>query len=90
MYQVVPVVYREGLLVPEIQIEGFGEGQRFELLVPNEKEALLFPIGDEPVFQVPEGMSLAEASSGMVGLQSSELIQEIAMDPALSLWSEGV
>jgi hypothetical protein len=89
MYQVVPVVYREGLLVPEVQIEGFQEGQRFELLVPNEKEVLLFPIEEEPVFQVPKGMSLAEASSGMVGLQRSELIQEIAMDPALSLWSEG-
>ena len=38
------------------------------------------------MFQVPEGMSLAEASSGVVGLQSSELIQEIALDPALSLW----
>jgi len=82
-------MYREGLLVPEVQIEGFQEGQRFELLVPYEKEALLFPIEDEPVFQVPEGMSLAEASSGMVSLRSSELIQEIAMDPALSLWSEG-
>jgi hypothetical protein len=89
MYQVVPVVYRKGLLVPEVEIGCFQEGQRFELLVPNEKEILLFPIEDEPVFQVPEGMSLAEASSGMVCLQSPELIQEIAMDPALNLWSEG-
>ena len=43
----------------------------------------VFLFEDEPVFQVPDGMSLAEASSGMVSLRSSELIQEIAMDPAL-------
>ena len=48
------------------------------------------PVEDEPAFQIPKGMSLAEASSGIIGLQSSELIQEIAMDPALSLWNEGV
>jgi hypothetical protein len=89
MYQVVPVMYREGLLVPEVQIEGFQEGQRFELLVPSEKGVPPFLIEEESGFQASEGVSVAEASSGIVGLQSSELIQEIAMDPALSLWSEG-
>lgn len=49
MTKTIPVLYRNGVLVPQVDLEGFEEGEPFDIQVPDVEELkLLAGDGDEP------------------------------------------
>ncbi|MFQ5592913.1 MAG: hypothetical protein ACE5HA_02065 [Anaerolineae bacterium] len=49
MAKTIPVIYHNGTLVPQVELEGFDEGDQFDIQVPDAYEMdLLAGDGDEP------------------------------------------
>lgn len=87
MTKTIPVLYRNGVLVPQAELEGFEEGERFDIQVPDVEELeLLVGDGDEPwvgFISTEDALETVERTAGSWGPIPPELVDEIAMDESL-------
>ena len=87
MAKTIPVIYRNGVLVPQVPLEGFDEGKRFDIQIPDEEELkLLSGNGDEPwegFISTEDALQVVERTAGMLGPISPELLEDIAMNETL-------
>jgi predicted DNA-binding antitoxin AbrB/MazE fold protein len=84
MAKTIPVVYHNGVLVPQVELEGFEEGQHFDIQVPDAEELdLLAGDGDEPwvgFISTEDALEVVERTAGSWGPIPPGLLEEIAMD----------
>lgn len=87
MAKTIPVVYHNGVLVPQVELEGFVEGQRFDIQIPDTEELeLLSGDGDEPwvgFISTEDALQVVERTAGSWGPIPCELLEEIAMHESL-------
>ena len=86
MSQVVPVIYREGMLVPQVQLENVEEGQRFEILIPEpDEKAFLQDASDfwSGFISSEDAQLMVRQTKGQFGPIPLALLEEIAMDESL-------
>ena len=79
MSKTIPVLYRDGLLVPQIELEGFEEGQRFEIEVPDAEELALVN-GDDPwigFISTEDSLETVRRTAGSWGSLPADLAQWI-------------
>ncbi|OGO41184.1 MAG: hypothetical protein A2Z04_09145 [Chloroflexi bacterium RBG_16_57_9] len=81
MAKTIPVMYRNGVLVPQVELEGLNEGQRFYVQVPDVEELdLISGNGDESWigFISPEdALQIVERTAGSWGTLPPDLAQWI-------------
>lgn len=86
MSQVIPVIYHEGLLVPQVQLRDIAEGQRFQILIAQPDEWALGQEDIEPwtgFISVEDALRTVRQTAGQFGPISARLLEEIAMDETL-------
>lgn len=87
MAQTIPVLYRNGVLVPQVELEGFAEGERFDVQIPDMEEIeLLAGDGDEPwmgFVSTEDALETVERTAGSWGPLPPDLADEIVMDERL-------
>ena len=71
------VLYRDGVFVPQIELDGFEEGQRFDIKVTDEEELDLLN-GDDPwigFISTEDALETVERTAGSWGPLPSDLAQ---------------
>lgn len=82
MNQVVPVIFHEGMLVPQVQLEDVEEGKQFEILIlePSDWADIDPWIG---FVSVEDALDMVRQTAGQFGPIPAKLLEEIAMDETL-------
>lgn len=86
MAKTIPVVYHNGVLIPQVELAGIEEGQRFEIQFPEPGEVELLGDGDEPwvgFISTEDALQVVERTAGAWGPIPPELLEEIAMSESL-------
>ncbi len=81
MVKTIPVIYRDGVLIPQVALEDLDEGQRFDIQIP-EAEELDLPgdNGGEPwvgFTSTEDALQVVEQTAGSWGSLSPHLAQWI-------------
>lgn len=81
MSKTIPVVYHNGVLVPQVELEGLEEGQRLDIQVPELEEMdMLSGDGDEPwvgFISQEDALQVVERTAGAWGELPPDLAQWI-------------
>ncbi|MFQ5342380.1 MAG: hypothetical protein ACE5F6_12610 [Anaerolineae bacterium] len=87
MAKTIPVIYHNGTLVPQVELEGFDEGDQFDIQVPDAYEMdLLAGDGDEPwvgFISTEDALEVVARTAGSWGPVPRELLEDIAMNENL-------
>lgn len=86
MSQVVPVIYREGMLVPQVQLENIEEGQRLEILIAEPDEMASLQSNNDSwsgFISAEDAQQVVRQTMGQFGPIPLALLDEIAMSETL-------